>query len=530
LIVHSVSRFDPLHVEHHRDQIRALIDEGYRHLIFDLERTEYINSSGLGMLVEFHNSILRAEGTFKLLNIRPEIRWMLRQTHLEGLLAPEDAEASGEIAAPAAFDPLHEMMSGEILLLAHVNSLSEKALSLDNPLQIGKALLEGMMAALNSRRGALIFLTQQQERLSLVHWIDLDNLLMRPTVVDYPLKFDKLEYEILSRNDITMRQLPSEDHDPAHHLLHSMGFRNLLAAPIAGRLRQYGIVCIEIEGDPAQTQIARPLVRTMTQIGGLALEKTALLEQVELQKGELNDSILRLRHSNQALRDAGRLSAMGAVLTGLGHQLNNKLVPLIGYLQLLLLQDDLAPGVLQKLGVMRTASEEIQQIVEKIVEISGTRAMRRIPIDPGDCLRVALALFESQIQQRGIVVETAGIDHPSHRIQGDPELLLQALITILHRSIASFGAEQKERRIRIAAAFADGRFELTIDDTGTPPQAFDLEEQIDPLLPYEHLQEGQIFNYTIPRSILRRHKGDLEVESSQIGGKRIRVSMPLAED
>jgi anti-anti-sigma factor len=63
LIVHPLGDLDTLRADHYRRQIRSLIDEGYRFLIFDLQDTPYINSSGLGLLIELFNKASRLEGS-----------------------------------------------------------------------------------------------------------------------------------------------------------------------------------------------------------------------------------------------------------------------------------------------------------------------------------------------------------------------------------------------------------------------------------------------------------------------------------
>jgi anti-anti-sigma factor len=537
LIIHSVVRFDPLQVEHHRDQIRSLLDQGYRHLIFDLEKTEYINSSGLGMLVEFHKTLERKDGTFRLLNLHAGIRRMLRETHLDRLLPVGEAELEtiGDPKTPAGFaadvDPLQVIMSGEILLLTQLHALTQQILALDEPVDIGKTMLEGLATALHSRRGAIFFLTNQQECLELVHWIDRDEPSNAPVCQSRDLKFNNLEFEILNRPSLTVCRLPEEDPDPTHQLFHELGFRHLLAAPIVGRIRQYGLLCLEVEAESLPMQIADPLIGTLTQICGITLEKSALYKQLQMQMSEMNDTLSRLRRSRQALRDASRLAAMGTVVTGLGHQLNNKLAPIIGYLQMLQQNtDQFPPGVAGKLNAIRTSTDDINGIVQKMVQVSGLQAMRRVLMDPAEYLQVALTLFDHKIQQGNIEIETDDLKTPSGLVVGDPELFLQALIAILHRSIASFPKDNPNRRIRLASVQSNGSIELVIEDTGRPPDEGEVEEFLDPLLPFEQLQEGCIFNYNIPRSILQRHKGRLQVQPVPEGGKRVSVLLPLARN
>ena len=65
-----IGNLDALRAEHFRQQLRSLIDEGYRYIIFDLEDSPYMNSSGLGLLVEIYNRVNRMIGSFKLINCK----------------------------------------------------------------------------------------------------------------------------------------------------------------------------------------------------------------------------------------------------------------------------------------------------------------------------------------------------------------------------------------------------------------------------------------------------------------------------
>jgi anti-anti-sigma factor len=532
LIIHSIVRFDALQVEHHREQIRALFDEGFLNLIFDFDQTEYLNSSGLGLLVEFYNTAQRLGGSFRLLNLTPAVRTLLTETRLDTLLTASQTDEDTEVAAPEvpAFDPLHEIMSSEILLMTHLNETVERVLALEEPVEIGKAILEGLAPALRSSRGAVFFLTHQQERIQLVHWIDRNDPPLQPSFDARRLRFNTLESEVLNYSDLTVRRLPEHDAEASHALLHGLGFRNLLAAPIAGRLKQYGLICVETELDDAELQIARPLIRTLTRICGVALEKSALYKQLQEQMSEMNDTLGRLRRSRHALRDASGLAAMGTVITGLGHQLNNKLVPAVGYLQILQQQSDgLPPDVVHKLDAIRKSTDEISKIVQKMVRVSGLQVMHRVLMDPAEYLQVALTLFDHKIQQNGIEIRTDKLASPSGLVMGDPELFLQALIAILHRSIVSFDENGPPRVIDIASSRVNGSVELVIEDTGRPPEVTDTVEHLDPLMSFQQLEKGNIFNYTIPRSILMRHKGSLDIRTGDAGGKRISIHLPLAE-
>jgi anti-sigma B factor antagonist len=65
-----------------RDAVRRQLDAGRRHLVLDLARVPYVDSCGLGTMVQAYVSAHRAGGCVKLLNITPRVRQLLTITRL----------------------------------------------------------------------------------------------------------------------------------------------------------------------------------------------------------------------------------------------------------------------------------------------------------------------------------------------------------------------------------------------------------------------------------------------------------------
>ena len=71
---------------------KNLIGQGERNFLFNLAQVAYIDSSGLGIFVQCHGSVLRRQGCIKLLNVPGNIRELLRATKLESLFEIFDEE------------------------------------------------------------------------------------------------------------------------------------------------------------------------------------------------------------------------------------------------------------------------------------------------------------------------------------------------------------------------------------------------------------------------------------------------------
>lgn len=534
LIIHPVGDLDALKADHYRRQLRTLIDEGYRYLIFDLQDTPHVNSSGLGLLVEFYNTIRRIDGSLKLINCSQGALLLLRQTQLDRVLMEGFEATPPEQTAPGAiqFDSLHALMSDEILILTQIHRVTERIMELEEPRAIGEAVLSAAIMSLKAERGAFLLLDDSGKKLMLTHWQGRDENDEEPPVQEIFLKLGRLESEILEQGELVWHQFDSGA-KAQETVFTKMGFGMALAAPVHGNHRAHGLMVIEAGPETARiVQAARPLVRTFTNLCGFAIEKILLGQQLRAQSQELNGMIERARDYHQSLIDAGKLAAMGVVVGGLSHLINNKMVPLMGYSQMLARKKDLPEWVTEKVARIHESSAEMNHIVEKLVKVSHLRERIRKPVDQGDLVRTALDLISYHVINNRIAVH-AHLTRVEMNLQGDRDALLQALLAVLHRACTSFTEGQRERWIKVISTASEQNLRIIIEDNGAPFDEYDQQDWLDPIVPIEAMTNERIFNYTIPRSILRRHKGTLNLETRSEGGKRVLIDLPLepmAED
>jgi len=86
LLIKITGNLDALKVEHYRHEIRALFGQGFHSIIFDMEKAPYVNSSGLGLLVECFNHVNKLNGAFTIINLSEHLLSLFRQTRLDQIL------------------------------------------------------------------------------------------------------------------------------------------------------------------------------------------------------------------------------------------------------------------------------------------------------------------------------------------------------------------------------------------------------------------------------------------------------------
>jgi len=70
-----------------KDEIKALIDEGHKDVILDLNGVPWINSTGLGILITGYHSLKNAEGSMKICNVKERVLSIFYISQLENIFA-----------------------------------------------------------------------------------------------------------------------------------------------------------------------------------------------------------------------------------------------------------------------------------------------------------------------------------------------------------------------------------------------------------------------------------------------------------
>ena len=529
VIVEPGDNISALTVEYYRQELRALIENDYRSVLFDMKATDFVSSSVLGLLVELYNMMRGRNGTFRLINCREPILALLRQTQLNRLLLDgEDVPRTPETKIPAELDSLHRMMSDEIMLLTLIKHTLHDAAELDDPEAIGRVFLNGLARAVGARFGVLLLATEAREALRIVEWVTLDEAAAPEHPAPAPFELHPSECALLAGDDLTL-VVSAAKTLPREALCRRLGFEHLLMAEIRGKRGQLGVVILEASARTHETvELARPLVTTFTASCGVTLERALLHRQVAEQRDQLDEALTRVRKSHQSLINAGRLAALGAVISGLGHQLNNKMVPIMGYAQMLAADDSVPAPLGRKIKAIHEASADIHMIISKLLKVSRVRESLAQTFNPIEAFEIAGDLLVQHTQDSAVEIDLRLAPDPV-LIQGDPELFLQALLAILHRALTSFPEESKQRQLRVYSVVGDATFRMIFEDNGEDPDVFDNEDWLDPLVPFDAMKHGRIFNYTIPRSVIRRHQGKLEVMRCESGGKRVVIDLPVAK-
>jgi PAS domain S-box-containing protein len=225
------------------------------------------------------------------------------------------------------------------------------------------------------------------------------------------------------------------------------------------------------------------------------------------------DSLTRLRDTQAQLVQAAKMSALGQLVSGVAHELNNPLSVIIGYGQLLLSRDT-PPAMRRPVELMVAQGDRMAKIVRNLLFFARQRPPERAAVNLQAVLDQTLALRTTQLTLSGIKVETDfAPDVPE--ITGDAQQLEQVFLNLLLNAEQAILEARPQGRILVRTRVSADRtlvFADVVDDgPGVPPEV--LPRVFEPFFTTKMVGSGTGLGLSVSYGILEEHGGRLSVQS-----------------
>jgi two-component system NtrC family sensor kinase len=247
---------------------------------------------------------------------------------------------------------------------------------------------------------------------------------------------------------------------------------------------------------------------------------------------QLTATVDRLKSTQAQLLQAEKLSAIGQLVAGVAHELNNPLTSVIGFAQLL--ESELRSGdparpaeeVGQDLRRIAEESGRAASIVRNLLAFARRQTAARAPQDVTELVQRVLSLrtYEFRLSSVELVTEFESWLPP---VVADGSQLQQALLNlILNAERAMRG--RPTRRLTVGARVDPraGAVELFVTDTGHGIDHENLSRIFDPFFTTREVGEGTGLGLSICYGIVRDHGGQISVESRLGQGTTFKVLLP----
>jgi two-component system NtrC family sensor kinase len=248
------------------------------------------------------------------------------------------------------------------------------------------------------------------------------------------------------------------------------------------------------------------------------------LARIELLAADLAVA-LELKSLQTQLIRSEKLAALGQLVAGVAHELNNPLTAVMGYGDLL--GDDVPAGPARdKLDKLVNESRRMKKIVENLLRFSRQSSMDRQSIDLAPVVRDVLTLREYHAHTRGLEI-LSDIRSNLPQVAVDEDQFKQIVLNLINNSIDAVEDTEGPKRITVRAFARGNRAILEVEDTG--PGFKDLNRALDPFYTTKPVGKGTGLGLSICYGIVKEHDGEIRLANLEPHGSRVTVELPLAQ-
>lgn len=229
------------------------------------------------------------------------------------------------------------------------------------------------------------------------------------------------------------------------------------------------------------------------------------------------------RRLEEQLRQNEKLAAIGGLVAGVAHELNNPLAGISAFAQILL-EEPLHDEQRESVRLIKREADRAVAVIRDLLTFSRKAGPSRDPIDLNETIELTLRLRHYSLRSAGVEVNLE-LDRGIAHVAGDGQRLQQVLLNLLvNAEFAMEGAALK--RLTIRTERASHGVMLTVDDTGAGMTEETRQRIFEPFFTTKPAGHGTGLGLSVSYGIIQSHGGNISVES-QIGvGTAFRIFLP----
>ena len=242
----------------------------------------------------------------------------------------------------------------------------------------------------------------------------------------------------------------------------------------------------------------------------------------------------QIERQREQLRQSEKLSAMGGLLAGVAHELNNPLAIVMGRASLLEDKCEALPELRADAQRIREAAERCGRIVRTFLNMARSRPCARSPVALNEMVRAATDMLQYGYRTHGIALELS-LAEALPDIHADGDQIGQVVMNLLVNAQQALAGAQGARRVRVQTGMEPQREDrgprvwLRVSDNGPGVSEAARDQVFEPFFTTKSEGNGTGLGLAVSRSLAREHGGGLTLEpATALGGACFRLSLPVS--
>lgn len=261
----------------------------------------------------------------------------------------------------------------------------------------------------------------------------------------------------------------------------------------------------------------------MNLLGSIGNQIATSIDRMRLLK-ETQAAYDDLRRTQEQLLQSEKMAAIGQLISGVAHELNNPLTAILGYSQLLA-----SGGMVNERGAeyvdkVHKQARRTHRIVNNLLSFARQQRPQRSPVRLNQAIEDILALREYDLRINNIRIHRDYAD-PLPMVSADTHQLQQVFLNIINNSVDAILERSDRGEIWVRTAQSEDSVLIEFTDSG--PGVKDEHRVFDPFYTTKPVGKGTGLGLSICYGIVSEHGGDIHVENAPDRGARFTITLPM---
>jgi signal transduction histidine kinase/ActR/RegA family two-component response regulator len=274
-------------------------------------------------------------------------------------------------------------------------------------------------------------------------------------------------------------------------------------------------------------------------------ECRTLYDEVRLSDG-IKKAYEELRRTQEVVVQQERLRALGQMASGVAHDVNNALTPIVGYSELLMSLTPAMPDpAMRALNVIKKSGEDIARIVARMREFYRRRdsneQLSRVEINAlvEEVIELTRPRWRDLSQRQGVsinIVRDLAADLPN--LLGDPSELREAFTNLIFNSVdalptggnITFATRAVPGPISKKTGLPAAQIQIEVRDNGVGMDEKTRQRCLEPFFSTKAKHGGTGLGLAMVYGMVQRHEGVITIDSAPGKGTCMQLTLPVREE
>ena len=247
-----------------------------------------------------------------------------------------------------------------------------------------------------------------------------------------------------------------------------------------------------------------------------AIERTTLYE-------EARQAYDNLRRAQEQLLHSEKMAAVGQLISGVAHELNNPLTAILGYSQLLTSSGQMGPQGIEYSDKLYKQAQRTHRIVQNLLSFARQHKPERVLVQLNMILEETFALRDYDLRMNHIRVHLElAPDLPA--TSADPHQLQQVFLNMVNNAVDAMLEHCNEGDLWVRTSTNGDRLFIEFTDSG--PGVKDASKVFDPFYTTKPVGKGTGLGLSICYGIITEHGGSIRVRNVPPRGASFTIEIP----